>query len=51
VPPLLVPLLEPPPLEHAAAAMTATAPQAAAAILDLLPNLDELMERTSAMLI
>jgi len=44
--PLALPLLEPPLLEHAAAAMTITAPPAAAArlsFLDLVPNLDELI--------
>jgi hypothetical protein len=50
LPPLaLVPLPEPPPLEHAAAAVTTAATQAAAAsrrflnLVNLVPNLDELM--------
>jgi len=59
LPPLLalLPLPEPPPLEHAAAAVTTAAAQAAAAslrflnLVNLVPNLDELIYRTSAMLI
>jgi hypothetical protein len=53
----LLPLPEPPPLEHGAAAVTTAAAQAAAAslrflnLVNLVPNLDELIDRTSAMLI
>jgi hypothetical protein len=53
--PALLPLPEPPPLEHAAAAVTTAAAQAAAASLRFLNLvnlvLDELIDRTSAMLI
>jgi hypothetical protein len=51
--PAALPLPEPP-LEHAAATVTTAAAHAAAAslrLLKLVPNQDDLMERTSAMLI